>query len=643
METATFLGVELALVNYEALRETLEQSSRDHQGQVVDFANTHIVAHLRESAKFRALCRSVTIRVPDGMPLIWGLNAQGANLQDRVYGPTFMRYFLERARAGSRHAFIGGSQDCGRLLIEKIQSWNPGIQVTGRYHGRCTAEGELEGEDLELSAQLAQADFIWVGLGTPKQYAWIQRNVARFPRAIFLAVGFAFDVNAGTKSDAPLWMQNAGLTWLFRLASEPRRLFSRYAKYNSLFIAYWVLDSLRDRFFPRAEPSAETHVLIIVENLPVPFDRRVWQEALVLKDAGYAVSVICPKLRGFTQSEELLDGIAIHRHWISSEASGSLGYLFEYASALFGEARLACKVWRRRRFQIVHLCNPPDLLFLVALPFKMLFRVKVIYDVHDLWPEMFEAKFEKRGVLYWLVRTAERATLALADVVIATNETVRQAVLSRGKKSHVHVVRTAPKWTGDEGSVCPELRKGRQFLVGYVGVMGNADGIHLLLEAVAFLIFVKKRTDISFLLMGSGPEFANLQRLSEDLQITSYVEMPGRVSNEFLQDALRTMDIGVSCDPPNSYNHGCTMNKVLEYMVYGKSQVLFDLREGRESAGDAALYAVSPTAEGLGLAILDLLDQPALRQQMGAIARSRMQGALSWKHSSENLLAAYNS
>ena len=169
-------------------------------------------------------------------------------------------------------------------------------------------------------------------------------------------------------------------------------------------------------------------VLILVENLPVPFDRRVWQEACALRDAGHEVTVICPQMRGFTQPEEVLEGIQIYRHWISGEAGSLGGFITEYASALWGEFWCAVKAWRRGGFDVIHLCNPPDLLFLVALPFKLFGRVKVIFDVHDLWPEMFEAKFGRRGLMYWAVRIAERSTLALADAVIATNQSVLSAV-----------------------------------------------------------------------------------------------------------------------------------------------------------------------------------------------------------------------
>lgn len=383
-------------------------------------------------------------------------------------------------------------------------------------------------------------------------------------------------------------------------------------------------------------------VVIVVENLPVPLDRRVWQESCALRDAGYEVIVVCPQMRGYTQAEERLDGIQIYRHWISEEAGGLWGFVREYASALWGETRLAWKAWRRHRFRVLHLCNPPDLLFLVAWPFKLL-GVRVVYDVHDAWPEMFEAKFGRRGVFYWAVRAAERLTYACADVVLATNESVRAIALGRGRKpaERVYVVRTAPKIAAHDARPDPQLRRGRAFLVGYVGVMGNADGVHYLLDAARHLVFNQGRKDIQFLLMGSGPEFDNLLRQRNALGLEAFVDMPGRVSNEFLFTALQSMDLGVSCDPKNTYNDHCTMNKVLEYMAFAKPQVMFDLREGRASAGDAARYVASNSAAALGDAIADVLADPAARQRMGQLGAERIRTELNWERSVAQLLRAY--
>lgn len=384
-------------------------------------------------------------------------------------------------------------------------------------------------------------------------------------------------------------------------------------------------------------------VLIIVENLPVPLDRRVWQEACALRDAGHEVAVICPQMRGWTEPYELREGIHIYRHWIAEEAAGLGGFMREYASALWGETRLAWKVWRRHRPRVIHLCNPPDLLFLVALPFRLLFGTRVIYDVHDVWPEMFEAKFGRRGALYWAVRAAERLTFATADVVLATNRSVQQVALDRGGKRpwEIFVVRTAPKIPAATAPPDPALRRGRRFLAGYIGVMGNADGVQYLIEAADHVVRVRGRPDVQFLLMGTGPEWEALVALRDRLGLQAFVEMPGRVTNEFLFSALQTIDVGVGCDPINAYNDHCTMNKTLEYMAFGKPQVVFDLKEARASAGEAAVYVGENSAAKLGDALLELLDDPARRAAMGEAGRERLHRELNWERSVAELLAAY--
>ena len=384
-------------------------------------------------------------------------------------------------------------------------------------------------------------------------------------------------------------------------------------------------------------------VLIIVENLPVPLDRRVWQEASALRDAGYDVTVICPRMHGFTTPFETLDGITIYRHAIAPEAKGLLGFVAEYGSALLGEARCAIAAWRRRRFEVIHVCNPPDLLFLVALPFKLLAGVRLIADVHDLWPEMFEAKFGKRGIVYWGIRLAERATWWLADAVLVTNDSSLTMVKRRGRKTdqQVFVVRTAPTQLDASRPPAPELKNGRRYLVGYIGVMGSADGVSYLLEAAHHIVYTRHRDDVQFLLMGGGPEHAALLKQRDALRLAQWVAMPGRVSNEFLFAALSTMDLGVACDPINDYNDHCTMNKTLEYMAFGKAQVMFGTLEGRYSAGEAAHYVPENSAEKMGDAIIELLDDEERRASMGRLGYRRLTTELTWQKSVEQLLKAY--
>jgi glycosyltransferase involved in cell wall biosynthesis len=384
-------------------------------------------------------------------------------------------------------------------------------------------------------------------------------------------------------------------------------------------------------------------ILIVVENLPVPHDRRVWQECAALRDAGYPVVVICPQMLGYTKARETLEGIEIYRHRIFLEGRGVAGFLLEYGSALWGETVCAWRAWFRHRFKVIHLCNPPDLLFLVAWPFKAL-GVRVVYDTHDLWPEMFEAKFGKGGLLYRAVCWAQRLTYRCADVVLATNETSRQSAIERGKKrpERVFVVRTAPKIVEGDVAPRPALKKGKRYLVGYVGVMGSADGVHVLLEAADHLVHQLKRQDVQFLLLGAGPEYDDLVKLRDRLGLAPVVDMPGWADNEMLFPALKTIDLGVTCDPPNAYNHSCTMNKVLEYMAFGKPQVMFDLKECRASAGDAGRYVPGSSPEALAEGIDALLNDPGARQHMGQLGATRLRTELNWERSVQQLLRAYD-
>jgi glycosyltransferase involved in cell wall biosynthesis len=389
--------------------------------------------------------------------------------------------------------------------------------------------------------------------------------------------------------------------------------------------------------------STKPAILIIVENLPVPLDRRVWQECLALRDAGYKVVVICPQMKGHVLPEENLEGIQIYRHKLPMEGRGLTGFLAEYMTALWFETLLAWKAFRLFRFKVIHMCNPPDLMFLVAWPFKLL-GVRVIFDVHDLWPEMFEAKFKKRNLLYWAVRIAQRLNYACANIVLATNETNREAALTNGRKKaeSIYLVRTAPKIPNTTLPPDPALKKGRKFLVGYVGVMGSADGVDLLLRSAGFIVHQLGRKDVQFLLMGDGPEYDDLLALRSELKLDEYVDMPGWAYNDFLFTALKTIDLGVTCDIPNGYNHSCTMNKVLEYMAFGKPQISFDLKETRASAEDAGAYIHDISANALGQGIVELLDDEEKRAKMGSSGYHRLHEELNWGRSVKELIAAYD-
>ena len=384
-------------------------------------------------------------------------------------------------------------------------------------------------------------------------------------------------------------------------------------------------------------------VLMIVENLPVPFDRRVWQEANALSEAGATVTIICPKAEGYVASYEFRDGIHIHRHRIYSDAASGIGYLFEYASALFGQTFLSWKTFFTRGFDVLHVCNPPDLGFIVALPFKFLGR-PYIFDHHDINPELFEAKFGNKGWLWKAVSLVEKINFLVADVVISTNQSYRAIALERGrtKPENVFIVRSGPDTARFKPvAACPDLKRGRAHMVAYVGVMGEQEGIDLLLAAVAHLVFERGRTDIGFCLVGGGSSLAGAQRLCDELGLADYVHFTGRISDEALSAVLVTADVCVNPDRVTPMNNLSTMNKVLEYMAFGKAQVQFDVKEGRFSAGDTSLYAAANDPSDFAQKILDLIDDPAKRDAMGAAGRARFEAGFSWNQQKPALVAAY--
>jgi glycosyltransferase involved in cell wall biosynthesis len=391
-------------------------------------------------------------------------------------------------------------------------------------------------------------------------------------------------------------------------------------------------------------PRKRRRVLIIVENLPVPFDRRVWLEATTLRDAGYEVTVICPQMKHYTTPHEVLEGIEIYRHPLPIEAeSGALGFLIEYSIAFFWELVLAWRVFLRKGFDILHACNPPDNIFLIALTFRP-FGVRFVFDQHDINPELYIAKYGKKGPLYYVLCALERMTFATAHLVISTNESYRKIALERGKKSpeRVHIVRSAPdtsKFRPVEPS--PELKEGRPYMVAYVGVMGKQEGIDLLLEAIRIIVHEKGRTDILFVLIGSGPEHANMERLAREWGLADHVRFTGRIPDADLLRYLSTADVCVNPDRVNEMNNKSTMNKIMEYMAVGKPIVQFDMTEGRYSAQEASLYAKPNDARDFAEKILELLADPERRAAMGAFGRRRMEEALDWRYSREALLRAY--
>ena len=384
-------------------------------------------------------------------------------------------------------------------------------------------------------------------------------------------------------------------------------------------------------------------VLILVENLPVPFDRRVWQEACTLRDAGWTVSVICPAGKAFEKKLEAIDGIHVYRYNLPLEADGAVGYALEYGAALFWSFMLSVRVLFTRGFDVIHACNPPDLFFLIG-GFYKLFGKKFVFDHHDLNPELYEAKFGRRDFFYRLLLKLEKWTFRTADVSIATNESYRDVALERGgmDPARVFVVRSGPSL--ERLRIRPpdeKLKAGRRHLVGYVGVMGRQEGIDLLLHAARIVVRCYAREDVHFALVGGGTSLQEMRELADELGVARYVTFTGRVPDDELLAVLNTADVCVNPDRACALNDKSTMNKVLEYMALGKPVVQFDLTEGRRSAGEASLYASPDDAADLAGKIVDLLDDPTRRARMGRLGRERIERELEWRHEAPRLLAAY--
>jgi glycosyltransferase involved in cell wall biosynthesis len=400
-----------------------------------------------------------------------------------------------------------------------------------------------------------------------------------------------------------------------------------------------MVDSSKQQIAPQKS------VCIVVENLPVPVDRRVWSEARALRDAGYLVSVICPKgKKSCTASHEILEGIHIYRHRTLA-ASSPVGYLLEYSLALAAELYLVLKVFQRTRFCILQGCNPPDTIFLIGLILNP-FGVRFIFDHHDLSPELFEAKFgNTRKLLGGFTRLAEKCSFRVASVSIATNESFKEIAITRGGKrpEEVFVVRNCPDLaTLHRGPVRPEIKRGKPLLVVYVGFMAQQDGLDLLLEAIEHIVKGEQRQDTHFLLVGGGTMLPELKATVTKKELDAFVTFTGQVPHEEVVTYLSNADVGVAPDPKTPMNDSSTMIKIFEYMAFGLPVVLFDLKEGRLIAGPAALYAVPNEPVDFAEQITQLLNSRELRQQLGACGRKRIEESLNWETEKATLLRAYS-
>lgn len=392
----------------------------------------------------------------------------------------------------------------------------------------------------------------------------------------------------------------------------------------------------------KAQPS----ILIIVQNLPVPFDRRVWQEATSLREANYNVAVICPKKKIYTKSYEQLEGVDIYRYPLIYEADkGSLGYFFEFIFCWLATLWLSIKAYVHRPFRIIHACNPPDTFFALALLFRPL-GVKFIFDHHDLSPEMYVAKGRsKDGLLYKTLILLERLTLKTADLVIAVNNSHKEIAIKRGKipESRIVIVRSGPRssWatihTPDDN-----LKKGRKYLVVYLGEMCEQDGVDYLLRAIKHY----KQSyppDTMFALVGGGPDQQRMKDMAEGLGLNDTAYFTGRISDRELWTYLSTADVCVDPDPYTEWSNLSTMNKIIEYMSFGRPIVSFDLAEHRCSAKDASVYVEPNNADKFSESIRSLLEDENKRQTMSKFGKNRFVEKLAWDNSSKTLIEAYDS
>ena len=388
-------------------------------------------------------------------------------------------------------------------------------------------------------------------------------------------------------------------------------------------------------------------VLHVSENLTLPFDRRVWMELTALRAAGLEVSAICPTGETHAAPYEVIDGIHIWRYPAPPVASGFLSYVWEFLYCWLWTAWLSLVVLARRGFDVIHAANPPDTFWALALPYK-LFGKHYVFDHHDLCPELYVARFgeHRAGNLpHRALRALEWAQFRTADLVISTNESYRQVALTRGRvpPDRVLVVRSGPSRErfATVRAVDPALKRGRCYLVAYLGVMAPQDGVDHLLRAAQVLVHERGRRDITFTLMGAGDSFEGLKALARELKLDEYVVFTGRIPDAEVEVTLATADVCVSPDPLNPLNDVSTMNKVLEYMACGRPVVAFDLREHRFSAGEGASYARPNSDEDLADHIARLLDDPEQRARMGTYNRQRFLDRMAWEHNAGELIRAY--
>jgi glycosyltransferase involved in cell wall biosynthesis len=394
----------------------------------------------------------------------------------------------------------------------------------------------------------------------------------------------------------------------------------------------------------RAEGRDPARILIIVQNLPVPFDRRVWLECQTLTGAGYQVAVVCPKGPGDPRYA-VLDGVELYKYRPYAPGGNKVSFVVEYLYSFLATLWLTAKAARKGRFDAIQSANPPDIFWPIGILFRALHGSKFVFDHHDLCPETYQSRFPGGSKLILrALRFLERRTVRSADHVISTNDSYRATVIERDgvTPDAVTVVRTGPDPRRLKAvTPDPAMRRGRAHLAAYIGVMGPQDGVDIVLMVADTVVNKWKRTDIAFTLIGSGDCFDDLVAMREQLGLEDFVEFTGRVPDKMVAAILSTADVGISPDPKNPLNDLSTMNKTMEYMAFGLPVVAFDLRETRVSAQGAAVYATPNEVPELAQLLVELIDDDQRRRSMGAAGRARVEDELAWAHQAPRYVGVY--
>jgi len=300
-----------------------------------------------------------------------------------------------------------------------------------------------------------------------------------------------------------------------------------------------------------------SRVLIIVQNLPVPFDRRVWLECQALTSAGHQVAVVCPKGSG-DPAYEVIDSVKLYKYRPYAPGGSKVSFIAEYVYSFLATGWGMLRARRSGRFDVIQACNPPDIFWPLALVFRAVERTRFVFDHHDLCPELYQSRFPRGLKLpYKGLLALERRTHQAADHVIATNDSYREIAMTRGGKQadEVTVVRTGPDLRRlRPGEPDPALRRGHRYLVVYIGVMGPQDGVDIVVRAADIVVSKLGRDDIAFTLIGSGDCFDDLVALRDRLGLAGHVEFTGRAPDEQVMHIMSTADAGLSPDPKNPLN-----------------------------------------------------------------------------------------